>query len=246
MKRVDGRIFLAARELEQVARCPHSINYLDRINVVAGCKRCRALSALGRLLLRRAFRGCQQPTPAALLGELVKIYAEMGEPYQASAKDALLANDLMTWCRGVREQISLVDIPAETHHGLFTVTNRIDAVLYDVDEFAVVQFLCDKPHPSRCHAEQVMNYRALHARLWTREKYEIDGSNLLVVRPSDHGVRLERFDQDIPTPVLRRSIEHILSNVCAPDRDGDAFAAKLAALPAIYGDHCWSCMACFR
>ena len=245
MNKVDGRIFLTADELERIARCPRSIGHLDRIEAAVECPHCRALADLGKELLKRAFRNAVRPHTAALLEELEQAYVRRDDVYDPSPKDAAMVNDLATWCFGVGERVNMVDVPAETHFGMFTVTDTIDAVIYDVDEFAVVRFLCGRPHASS-HAERVMNYRSLHARLWTEEKYEIDSSTCLVVRPSGSMIRLERFDNAVPAHILRASIEHILSSVFIPDRDERAYAAKASQLPAIYGDHCWSCMACFR
>lgn len=241
MLTVDKRLIIPASELEQLARCSHSINYSERIIRARQCRRCQIISELGRFILKRFFRGGYVLTLKGLSAEMVKVYKNLEEDYEVSSKDKVLLNDLLTWGKGVVDTINLIDIPAETHFGQFTVTNRIDAVIYDVSGWAILKFSCDKPH-----TEQALNYQALFSRMWLQDTYGINASSLLVVAPTLEGLKIQRFDQHIPLSILRESMEHILSTISMETQDDEEFSARLSQLPVTFGEHCWSCNACFQ
>lgn len=234
-------MFLDASELEQIARCPYSINHLETINKSRECLRCKAFSETGRFVLQRNFRGGHLPTPYGINCHFQKISKQLGIPQESvSSRDRMLLHDLLIWGKGISDNINMIGQAAETHFGLVTIKDIIDAVIYDIDNFAIVQFVCDKPHN-----ERIMNYRALHASLWLRENYGVNINSLMLVKMSEEGVKVHRYPIETSVYLLRSSIEHILSNIQIADNDENKYN-KLNNLPVIFGEHCWHCMACFN
>lgn len=242
MEKVRGRTFLDGLDLEQIARCPHSFNYLDRIARARHCKRCAAFRNSGKFVLQRNFKGGNLPSLAGITkyfeSELATQYGHL--PEAVASRDQMMLNDLLHWGRGVAEDINEVNIIAETHFGELSIRDTIDAVVCDMGVFSVVQFICDKPHH-----EHIMNYRALHASHWLQEAYDVPVNNLMFVKMSTDGVQIHRHTVETPKNILRESIEHILSRVQVDGSSDEETERNLLALPVIFGEHCWQCMACF-
>lgn len=243
METLRGRTFLDGADLEQIARCPHSFNYLSRISRARHCKRCEAFGNCGKFVLQRNFKGGNLPSLAGITkyfeGELAMQYGERPEA-EVTARDQVMLNELLRWGKGIAEDINEVNITAETHFGGLSIRDNIDAVVCDMGVFSVVQFICDRPHQ-----EHIMNYRALHASLWLRDTYDVETNNLMFVKMSPDGIQIHRHTVETEKNILRESIEHILSGVEVDGSSDEEKDRNLLALPVIFGEHCWRCMACF-
>jgi len=240
-----GRFLLSAQDLEHVARCPRSINYLGRIRSSLACKQCSGLGAAGRYMLQRSFRGTRLPT----LEFLTKIYAQAiagGEAdiwaSQYAHNQKAVLDHLRDWGKGVWEKIDAVNVAAETHHGLFTIQQLVDVVLKVDGRYVIGQFSCDSKH-----AEQVLHYRTLHASLWLREAYDVDSNDVMIIRLTPHGPEFNQQPLSLDTKILRSAIQSILLrvNTGAP-KTTEEHDEALALLPPNPGSHCHECMACFQ
>lgn len=240
MERSRDRLVIGADELEAVARCPHALNFLDRIGHARACPACDAVAAAGRYLLKQVARDLRRPpTVGAVRREYRKARRSRHLDAAEEAREAAVVAALFDWSREVAERVNLVDVLAETHLGAWTVRGRIDAVLHGAgNDFSVVKFCC-----GRDHGEEVMNYEVLAARLWLREEYEADADSLLLVAPAGAAVRVQCFEQPIPASFLRASLIHILSGVGPGSPSDPDWPSEL---PPVYGEHCWSCNACFQ
>lgn len=239
MEKVRGRIHITANDLEQVARCPHSINFLSRVRHSRYCPRCYIFSETARFVMQRNFRGGKLPSSDGIIKHYNKLASKLGLP-EADSKDKVMLHDLLIWGKGIADQINMVGVAAESHFGNITITDIIDAIIYDMDKYTIVQVVCDQPHQ-----ERIMHYKTFHASLWLRKTYQVEENNIMLVKMTGEGVQLHRFPIEIPENILQDSIEHILSVV-----DTGVFTEKsdnieLLNLPTIYGEHCWHCQACF-
>lgn len=241
MKTLKERIHFTSLELEQIARCPHSINYIDRINASKACKRCEAFSEIGRFILQRNFRGGNLPTQKGVENAFSRFCKKINYDHQITAYDKVMLHDLLVWGKGISDQINLVSADIVSHFGLYTVEDTIDAIIDDMDVFTIVQIICNEPHH-----ERVMNYRALHASYWLRNNYNIEKNNLMMVKMTQEGVRVHRYNIPLSTELIKSSILHILSGVdgITPELIKDEEA--IIDLPVSFGEHCWKCMACWE
>lgn len=243
MEVVRGRTFLTGMDLEQIARCPRSFSFLERISRARHCKRCEAFRSAGKFVLQRNFKGGNLPSLDGITkyfqGELAVLHSQP-EHTVMRPRDQVLLNELLHWGKGVSKLINEVNVVAETHFGTISIRDQIDAIVCESDVFSVVQFVCDLTH-----AENIMNYRALHASLWLRDTYGVGHSNLMFVKMTTDGVQVHRSTLDAPKNILRESMEHILSGVSVAGTAQEERDKNLLALPAVFGEHCWNCMACF-
>lgn len=240
MHPVKGRIFLDSLELEQISRCPHSINYLPRILANKHCSRCQAFSETGRFILQRNFKGGNLPSVEGVTKHFAKILESLNLNQHITNKEKVMLADLLVWGKGIADNINMISIASETHLGLYTIGDIIDAVIYDLDTFTIVQFVCDLPHP-----ERVMNYKAIHNSLWLRHNYNIDKNGLMFVKMHDEGLQIHRSEIDVSSSILQNSLEYILSNIDAGNIPWEEKENKWLKLPRVFGEHCWNCMACF-
>ena len=239
-----GRFLLSAQDLEHVARCSRSMNYLNRIRANLLCKQCVGLAAAGRYMLQRSFRGTRLPT----LDFLTKIYAQAigGTQEQIWAirhaqEQRGVLDHLRDWGKGVWEKIDAVNVSAETHHGLFTIQQIIDVILKVNGRYIVGQFSCDAKH-----AEQILHYKTLHASLWLREAYDVENNDVMMIRLTPHGPEFNTQPLGLDTKILRNAIHSILSKVdTGSPKSALEHEQALAALPPNPGEACHSCMGCF-
>lgn len=240
----QGRFLLTAGDLEQIARCPKSIKYLNRVRLNQSCKACLGLGAAGRYMLQRSFRGTRLPT----LDFLTKVYAQAvgwtsETPWviRLAQEQRPILDHLRDWGKGVWEKIDAVNVAAETHYGLYTVQQLIDVILKVDNSYVLGQFSCGAPH-----SEQIYHYRTLHASLWMRETYGIETNDVMIIRLTPHGPEFNTQRMGLSTLILRQSIETILSRVhTGSPKTVEEHEAALSLLPPNPGDHCFSCLGCF-
>ena len=238
-----GRFLITGQDLESLARCSLSMNYLSRIQANLNCRDCVGLGAAGRYMLQRSFRGTRVPTPEFL----TKTYSQAIDPTGAGwatryAYDQRAVLDhLRDWGKGVWEKIDSVNVAAETHHGLYTIHQLIDVILKVDGRYVMGQFSCNAKH-----AEQILHYRTLHASLWLREAYDVETNDVMIIRLTPHGPEFNTRTLGLSTKILRNAITSILSKV---DTGAPKTAAEheqaLAALPPNPGEHCHACLGCF-
>lgn len=236
MKLIKNRVYLSVEELEQIARCSFSVNFLDRILPNKICPRCSALSDTGKFLLQKYFKQTNLPRP-----DTIKKYFEKAAANHNISKinsdDLVALNDLHIWVKGVSDNISIANFDIEQHFGLFTITDNID-IIDDMGHFSIVKIVCNETHH-----EKVMNYQIMMNSLWLRENYKINKNNVIFINPMS---KPQRFEINVPTNILQSSITHILSELEAKVPEYQQDTSNIIDLPVRFGHYCHYCMACFN
>lgn len=239
------RRVLNARDLDFVARCPHALNYLDRLRANSNCTRCYHLARVGHYILQRNFRGRNLPSLATVQKTYKKFMTPHGPEIAEvmAMQDELLLQSLMDWGKEVADHISLIDADAEIHLGSYTVVSDIDAVLYMDEAFHLVKFICD----SDFHQEEVLSYKTLFDSMWLRKNFGVSSNNIMIVQLSDGDLYPSSFKVGLSENLLQNTISHILSNIdLGRPANAEELDSKLESLPRIFGSHCWPCRACFK
>lgn len=238
MKLIKNRVYLSGEELEQIARCSHSMNFLDRILPNKICSRCSALSDTGKFLLQKYFKQTNSRH-----NETVKKYFEKSAQehniFKVNPEDIIALNELNVWVKGVADSISIANFNIEEHFGLFTITDNID-VIDDMGTFTIIKIICNETHQ-----EKIMNYQIMMNSLWLRKNYNIDKNNIMFVKPTHEGAIKQRFEINLSTNILQDSITHILSEFGSKIQEYQQDTETIIDLPVRFGHYCHYCMACF-
>jgi hypothetical protein len=240
----QGRFLISAANLEAIARCPLSVNYLSRIQSHTTCQFCIGLKAATTYLLQRSFRGTHLPTTKRLQEIFARSLVLMGDrPWAESiaGTQTAILDHMRDWGLGVWEKIDGVNIEAETHHGAFTIHQLIDAVLKFEDNYILTRFICESQHK-----EQFLTYQTIHGSLWLREAYGIETNKVMIIQLTPWGPRFNPQTLELSTKILRNSIDNILSTIEIRDaKTPEEHENKLACLPANPGPLCYDCGGCF-
>jgi hypothetical protein len=205
------------------------------------------LREISKFILQRHFKGKNLPSHDTIIKTYMRtlLRYEMDDELVKSiaANDSRLIAELNEWIGAVAGSISIIDYPSELHFGHYTIRDTVDAVLYHDGQYHLLEFICGDDR----HIERVMSYRTLFNSIWLRHNFSV-GVNGFTAITLDRirGVRTTSFDINISENILRKSIEHILSAVDLgnPATEEEQRAA-ISTLPAVFGPHCWACMACF-
>lgn len=242
MEIIKNRLYISGNELDYLGRCPRSVCHLADINEAITCKRCEAFSQILKFMLQKTMNGQNKPSIKIIERQFIKIAKKIKYKTDISTKDKVILFDLLSWCIGNADNINTIGPLPEIHFGLITVQDHIDAIIDDFNNsFTLLKIICDKQHN-----DHLLHYSTLFKSLWLREEYNLSTNYILIIKPTDEGIKLERQHFSLPTPVIKNSINYILSPIShiLQSRNTDN-PKSFNTLEPIFGDYCWNCLGCF-